>query len=357
MKALMICTTSNMVYAAIQIKRFDLVKDDVDIIVTDYSSGMDKAADHLKDLGLFHTVYYSKVRDHYMGGSLLHKIRKTVAILEPENRVISRFGIEDLSYDAFYFVVFDIPAYQLYYHIRKHNPKAEFHKFEEGYSSYTVYNQYVILDKVTTIISQLLHIPKLEDSVKEMHLFEPDWLIYPIDYPVKSIPRFNKNLKVDVDLLNAVFGYRGEAKEYEGIEYIIFEDAFFADHLDIDDFEVLSQVLDYIGRDKAAIKLHPRNKKNRFPDIKLIASNIPWEIVQLNGDFSSTKFITVTSGAVLGSFLWLNDQVETIMIYNCLSNKPPLVDNNFEVYINRIVDKSHGKLHIPKSFEELKSFL
>ena len=50
-------------------------------------------------------------------------------------------------------------------------------------------------------------------------------------------------------------------------------------------------------------------------------SYIPWEIFQLNGDFSEHVFVTLSSSSILNACAMLGDNIESYILYPCVQGK------------------------------------
>lgn len=338
MKSLYICTTTNMLMAVIQIRRFIEVNENADILITDQSGIMSEVYNNLSRIGLFENIYFFKCKKKYEGGNIFYKIRKFFYIFESKRKILKETGLKNLDYDLIYFCNFDLLTNQIFYNIYKNNKYVLFNRVEEGFSTYTRRNVYITLEKLTDVLYKICRMPSLKSFVKKLYLYEPELLLYNCEYEKIKIPKYRK-CKDDVRLLNTVFGYTDEASEYQKYKYIIFEESFYHDNKEkINDEEVFRTIVSRVGKDNVIIKLHPRNTKNRFSDLNVGRSNIPWEIIQLNGDFNNNIFITISSGSVLASKIWLCDDVKTFFLYKCTNVIPNIVDRNYLSYFD-IVNK------------------
>ena len=73
-----------------------------------------------------------------------------------------------------------------------------------------------------------------------------------------------------------------------------------------------------VGRDNLIVKMHPRDNRKVFQDRGIHVfenSEIPWEAMQFNNDFSSKLFLTVTSGSVLGANLIIKKSVKSYFLF------------------------------------------
>lgn len=360
MNVLFVCNSYNMILSALQIKRYDLRGDDVDIILTDYSSGMRQIAQNLQSLKLFRKVIYLEIRKIYQGGNIFHKIYKTLLLFQNETDVKRTFSLENLNYDTFFFCNFDIVSNQLFYQIKKNCPNAEFHRFEEGYSTYTTKNDYKLLELLTKGIYRVTKKMTLMDSVEKIHLFNPELLSYECNWKVTRIQKFDVNNYDDTNLINTVFGYNDEAREYEKYKCIIFEESFSVDKKEeINDYDLFVKIINALGKENVLIKLHPRNMNCRFANVKTEKSRLPWEVIQINGDFKNTFFVTISSGAIIGTKVFMNNSkdINRVFLFKCTKNKPRFCTNAYCLFLNKVTSTTKKEIFIPSTIEEAINIL
>ncbi len=178
-------------------------------------------------------------------------------------------------------------------------------------------------------------------------------------YKKNKLRKFSPNDENDKKLLNAVFGYKGDAKKIDKYKVILIEESFSKDKKEnINDEELFNDVIKTVGSENVIIKHHPRVTKNRFKNCEVLESNLPWEIIQMNGNFKDKIFITISSGAVLSSKIWLEDCVKAYFCFNCVNKKPKMLDENYMTFFAKMNNKFHPEMWIiPNSKFELLKFL
>lgn len=89
------------------------------------------------------------------------------------------------------------------------------------------------------------------------------------------------------------------------------------------------------GKDNIMIKVHPRNRENRF---KMLGYNtntdltIPWEVIALNIDGLDNKVLaTMTSTALINTYLCLNSNSKLFFYISRLNSDNPRVLYTAEV--------------------------
>lgn len=329
-----------------------------DIIFTDVSTNYEEVLVRLRACNIFRHVYFLPIRKHIKGGKL-HKAHLLVkAIATPLGLRKHFIDINFESYSKFYYYNEDIFSVSVCLEAIYKDNTIQFNKFEDGYSSY------IIKNLRSGIIPQIDNVYKMRgmDLVKRMSArywyFYPNLIAYKKPENVCSISGISKDSALK-EIYNFIFDYSEEKNEYRDKKYIIFEESFSEDTDKVNDFDLIMRVVKYLGDNSMIVKRHPRNKKDRFSAVGVETNKItsmPWEIIELNNDFTNTVFLTISSSSVINSQLFFRDDVKTILLYNLLHQRPNLVNDEYLRYIDKIV-MSGCDFHIPKSFDELKMVL
>jgi hypothetical protein len=162
-----------------------------------------------------------------------------------------------------------------------------------------------------------------------------------------------------VSIINNTFGITAVPDEYN-TDFIYFEEGFSFDNSGVNDLDVIMKVCDAVGRDNVLIKLHPRNRVNRF-ESKGIKTNsavgIPWEVIHLNRCFEDKVFVAISCGSVLSSKILYAEHVKTILLYKCTNKNPPLVNEEYEKYISLLAQKYGADIIVPDTMDEAIALL
>ena len=128
-----------------------------------------------------------------------------------------------------------------------------------------------------------------------------------------------------------------------------------------EEVDLVKDLISYLPKHEIAIKMHPRRTYDRFASLgveSLKASKVPWEVIQLNQDYSGCIFMTVTSSAVFSSDIYFGDKCYKILLYKCLKTPPSSIDARFEAYVQKYRERfGSDYLYIPESYDELKDIL
>ena len=124
----------------------------------------------------------------------------------------------------------------------------------------------------------------------------------------------------------------------------------------MDDFKLILYIAEIVGKENLLVKLHPRNKINRFEKYGIATNKtigIPWELIQMNDDFSDKVLLTISSGSVLASKLYFNDNIKTYLLFNCTDKMSNMVTEKYFEYLKKLENKfGLDNFIIPKNEEE-----
>ncbi|HGT1350754.1 TPA: hypothetical protein ACMUTV_003105, partial [Enterococcus faecium] len=90
---------------------------------------------------------------------------------------------------------------------------------------------------------------------------------------------------------------------YKEKKYIFFTSVYdFEGGEPVGEYELVCKIADLVGKDNLIVKTHPRDVRTIYKDNGFIEdknSSIPWEAIQLSGDFNDKIFMTINSGSVI----------------------------------------------------------
>lgn len=209
------------------------------------------------------------------------------------------------------------------------NTNLKLSMFEDGVSSYSrIYEKsFNICSNSNNLFQQAFRIffKPILTKVDNFFLFSPELLVWNCNCTVKKIQSITDNIKEIRKLLNIVFDYNSLKDSYEE-KVIFFEESYIEDGMFVPDLEIVEKVIKKYGKSNVFIKAHPRVRNDRFL-IRGIKKNIdtaiPWEVIAINKDIDKKILITMTSTAVVNSYLLLGSNANLIFEYEKLK-----IENN-----------------------------
>ena len=356
-KILFLINTHFQLITALQISRTFYSNDVVDFLISDYSRNAEKIVENINNSNYIHRALFVKTKNISFNKNNINRIVNLCKIIRFHNTSKKAAGETLSQYDIFMFHNIDFATYVFFEELKSINNNLIVRRYEEGFNIYLSFNEkrksQIVCEKYYKSIGKA----SLIDSIESVYLYHPELLTYKLGYPIKTIPTISKKEKEFIDIVNTVFG--AEKSVYKE-KFIIFEESFWADGYEVKDVELFNKIADIIVPNHVLIKLHPRNNMNRFINTKCnVAENsaLPWEIIQMNNDFSQKVFVTVSSGSVLASLLYFDEKIPTVFLYKVIEGKFP-IKPHYEEYLYSILKNTPGnKVYIPKNLDELNNVL
>lgn len=352
-KKLFLINTHFQLITSLQIIDKENIKH-VDFIITNNLNGYKEIIKRLNKLKFVDTVYAAEIKNFTIPKNNFQRLKNMKDVLIG-SKSISKFlkNFNGRGYDNLYFYNLDFFTYILYDFVRKESQNITVNRFEEGFSIYLSFVCKKKSEKLCDIIASLFNRFSVKEDIENVFLYHPEFLTYDLNYNIKTIPLLSKKDKKFKELINYVFNYNGE--QLLETNSIIFEECFYTDSGFMDDVPLFYKICEMIGFKNVSIKLHPRNKIDRFSKLGIRVmknSSIPWEVIQINNDFSDKTFITITSGSVLASMLYFGENIKTIFLYKLLDEKFSLKEH-YEEYLMKLVNVSNSQVYIPENINNL----
>lgn len=343
--------------------------DDVDIIIYSSTPATKNLYDNVVNKKVYNNVYYAdsslcRCGKNYTFWEKFPKYFVYLRTLPSPRSMLKRIIGVNLNkpYDEFIFNGFGALPDCIFNVCYKNNPNVICKRIEDAYVSYfTLYGskKNAVRKSLEKVCGFLFGTKNIDKYVKGYYFSEPEMVMANIPYPIIAAPKFGRDNKTFVNLLNEIFDYRNPSKSDKQI--YLFEDGRLFFDGNEEEVDLVKDIISYIPKDKIAIKMHPRRKVDRFKNLgveTMKASKVPWEVIQLNQDYSECIFMTVTSSAVFSSDIYFGDKCYKILLYKCLKTPPSSIDAKFEAYVQKYKERfGSDYLFIPESYEELKGIL
>lgn len=339
--------------------------DNVDILITDQMVDSDKLSERLKNSNLFNNVFHVTIKEYIPKGKFKFILSFIKSELFPNN-LLKKLKIQRNEYDYFFTYNVDLFAESIFYNLSKQNENIKVCLYDEGVSTYTSKYESQLYSNKLNILRKFIKGLKIRnyisDYANDLYLLDPDLICwkFPGEIHKIQIPDSDSddiNFKI---ILNKIYGIEELNDNYKE-KIIFFEESYFWDNKPINDMELVNRIASRVGKDNISIKLHPRNRINRFDKIGYKTNTqvgIPWEVIVMNMDINSKKiFITVSSGSVLSYKLLFGKSFKTFMLFNCLSKNDTKIYKGYILYFEKFKEKYNENLYIPDNLESLDTLL
>lgn len=307
MKIAVFCNTYFQLLFALQMRLTILNDDNVDIIISDQSKGSQVIAERLDRKMVFNNCYY--VRTKAFG--------KVHSIIDGINGKHT-FDFLQCKYDHLFIHNIDVVSYALFSRLYAYNRSIKVSRFEEGILSYDRRGMDSI-DKKKRVVTKIRHglgKPVIEDVIEDFYCFYPS--VYAGDLQAIEVPKIHPGDEIG-NILNWLFSLKeSDLSEYTR-QYIFFTSVYdFEGGAPIGEYDLVCKIALLVGKENLMIKTHPRDRRSIYQEAGFCVdknASIPWEVIQIIGDFNDKKYITATSGSVLAGSFMTDTPVKTLYVY------------------------------------------
>lgn len=329
----------------------DVKADLVLTMATDFSAISEK----LIETKIFRKVLFSTdTPQTYLDWRGLDPKRQKEISEKPVNYILPIEMAED--YTDYYIAVGDEYNKLFYYYMLHKGISTKIHFFEDGMNSY-------ILNNVELCKTDFINHEYYGDFAFDKNIVEH--LVYETSVVVDKVPNINYIQMPKIDTLSfsdkQIFNKLFEGAVLPTQKYIFLEEAFFQDGIASTDVELLEEIAELVGKDNIIVKMHPRNKVDRFSARGFkVMDNIttPWEVVLLHSDISQKVFLTISSTAAISAGLSFDKEFKAIYMYKVMSlgmniHVRQKKFSEFMQLAKGYVNRSMMQIMIPSSHDEL----
>lgn len=360
-KSLFVCNTLLQLINAILIKNSFMQDNYVDIMLTDYTKGMDEISIRLREEEFFNNVYYFEGRNYLRGHGKMHYFQCIADLYLTNSRGIKKeldkIGVT-MDYDRFFYYNNIFINWFLSDLNRKQKKDFSQYMMEEGVLGY---NKYLFKQPIDwklarlTALRKKMHKGYLQDDIKAYYCLYPEIIDHPLKSKCIKIPQLAD--KKIISLLCRIFSYN--TNDYPIDEKIIY----FAANTDYDggsihEERVVEKVVSMVGKENVIVKMHPRDTRDIYEKMGIKVyrgKSVPWEIMAIANDYSDKVFMTLSSSALITANVFKNEAVNAFFLYPLVLGKDPSYDKSVEnLGIPNTIDtmKRHG---LCKNFEIIQN--
>lgn len=308
MKTIFIAVTPYQLFTIFNIRNLNYTDKKCILILSGSLIKVKLLYNKIKDLDLFEQIYA-------LPDNLLDNARHCIQIkwvakmllrnyLKNDNLLKQISNVEDI-----YFANVGGIAVELAELFKRCNSKIKIKFFEDGAITYSKYIGSIIHSKInnSNLIKKILFyfFPHVLSQIDEFYVYCPQLVLWNCSAKVQKLPTIFQQYDKLKYQMNYIYNYSDMEDSYNE-KVIFFEESYFKDGIQVNDLEVVKQLEEQYGKDNIFIKIHPRNKTNRFKELGYktnINTDIPWEVIAMNIDINNKILATMTSTAVINSFL------------------------------------------------------
>lgn len=359
-RILMIANTYYQLIIAIQMRYTIFENEEVILLLSNHSKGAEIACKKLADNNIFSETHYIKTKGIVAKRNYKEKFKDALDIAFKSQNRFSYYltNIENKYFDEMIFHNFDLDIYGVYATLYQHNPRIAVSQYEEGILSYGVSIDHTLNREAIGLIRKLFRKKTVYDALSKFYCFYPQ--LYSGALNVCKVPGVQKTgpcangLRLAFDITDEVLNYPEK--------YIFFAGIYdFEGGTPIGELDLACKVADLVGKENLLVKIHPRDTRTEFRDygFRLDANtHIPWEAIQLSGDFQDKVFLTTLSGSALAGSLMMENPVKTFYMFKqCDISGNSTAQRNMEIIQNllrnSLMQKSFSSIKITERIEEI----
>lgn len=363
-RKLIICHTFYQLIAVIQIRQTLLQDDSVSILITDLSNGAENVAKRLEEKKVFEKVYFLKVKNKLQRNiPIISQLMSIKAFVFGSQKLKSMF---ENTFDEILFYNISKINFIIFSTLVKGNRNLICSRFEEGVLTYNANENECIRSmsyRTSCLIRKILQKQDMLKVIKNFYCYFPN--LYKGELNVIQIPKLETKNHDFKNLLLDIFNADITKLSYKQ-KFI-----YFSSVADVEctspanELDVVCKIADIVGHANLIVKVHPRDNVERFKSKNLIVdknSNIPWEVINLNYDFSNNIFIAALSGSVFLVNLITDNPTKTLLVYNLCNLKNNEVADTMLKGVNELLQSGCAEqilknTSIINNLEELKTAL
>lgn len=342
----------------------------VDLVVTDKTPYMEE----LYRKGAFHKIFRNvffadgrKIKNPYKNAfvtlyeSFIYN-KTTAQIMEKttrlsDNTLVKEENVKLESYDDVYFASPGMPdeiVKEIGKTLIKKNKKVSFHRYEDGFASYTKSPVHFINTELGKKLYKLLFRYDIEQKEKEIFLFEPYLAEEDIAFEKIRISKGKKEIEKVIEMAKETLAFKSEPfpEKFvflgQGSQNVMNNPQTYQ--------RLILKIKDAVGFDNMIIKPHPRGYYDDLKgEVKVYGDKCPFELAVANGDMEGKVLISYYSTACVSAKLLFESNC-TIIFLNKLAGDSFNERCDYEAYFKKVTELFEN-VYVPKSEEELFQLL
>lgn len=328
----------------------------IDVLITDRLSDASDLRKKFENTGYFDHVYMMKAKNR-----VWRNWQHTWLGFFYDREIKKSFEHIDDGYDVFLFAnISGVSTCIATYLHRKF--RTNLYMFEDGFASYSdLYKRMLDCAYSNSNFSSCLFYGMEKRAifyVSRYYVFNPELLQeWRYKFEIIPIPKIDSTSETK-EFLNEIFDYRNLKDNYQR-KLVFFEESYVEDGIDVGDFDLISEISGFIGKENIIIKIHPRNKVNRFKKAGFTTNedtSVPWEIIALNQDFSGTILMTISSGSSITSYFMSKERAKSsILLYDMEGIDKTRLTPSIKVFDK--ICKNDAYFVFPRSMSEVREIL
>ena len=192
--------------------------------------------------------------------------------------------------------------------------------------------------------------------IDERYVFEPTVISVQQSGKINSIHKIDRKDEKLREQINRIFGYDSKLDSYEGKNIIIMEQGPRKEPIDM--LGLWRRVSQYINKEKAIVKSHPRQKESALRELGFDMYErftIPWEVLTFNQDMNDKVLFCIFSSSCVNPKLMYDEEPRIILLYKLIGIDYSFLGKGIISFVEGVGNlyRDKSKFFIPESWEEL----
>ncbi|WP_208558885.1 polysialyltransferase family glycosyltransferase [Marinilactibacillus kalidii] len=290
-----------------------------DLYIYNEFEGAEKLYDRAINIDIFENVYLIK---H-------NQINKP--IIKNANLLFNLNGykLTKYSYENIFVQGDNYFAKLLYAFIKSKNKQVALNYIEDGIGAYVESNIFDLNAKKNKLVKIINTKSIYRATFCKYFVYEPSLVQSKEQNNYVKLPKLKLGTKAYEVILFLFEDELKDAKNSKNTNFIFLDQPFQADGSKINEYEVFNIVKSAIKKESELIvKLHPRSSKNKYGEISVINTDLPWELYCLTNQANEATIISMASSAAFTPSMMFDMPIPVIYLAEII--KTEFFSNHFD---------------------------
>lgn len=230
------------------------------------------------------------------------------------------------------------------------NKKVRFHRYEDGFASYTKKPEHLVSTPLGRKLYRLIFHFDIEEMENDLYLFEPYLAEKDINFVKKKIEKSKKEIDAVIDSARRILKFESHPfpEKYvflgQGTDNVTQNPATYQ--------RLPLRIKDAVGYENMVIKPHPRGKYDDFGgQIRVFKDSCPFELAVANGDMEGKTLLSYYSTACVSAKLLFGSSCRIIFL-NKMAGDSFNEKCDYDDYFKKVTE-TFEEVYVPADEEEL----
>jgi len=236
----------------------------------------------------------------------------------------------------------------------KQNKKVRFHRFEDGFASYTKSPEHLVSTPIGRKLYKLIFGFDMDGQEQDLYLFEPYLAEADIGFEKIKIEKGEREIAAVIETARSILQFESHPFEEQ---YVFLGQGTENVTQNPETYRRLPlEIKETVGYDNVVIKPHPRGKHDDFHgEIKVYEDNCPFELAVANKDMEGKTLISYYSTACVSAKLLFDSNCKIIFLTK-LAEDSFNEQCDYEEYFTKVTEIFED-IYVPGTREELFALL